>query len=152
MFRTSNPLLQESKFDRKAYLTGADPNAMMTVNGTINRTLALFAILQATPTFTRVVVLATLGIMGLYLINLGLRMFNVVAFPFLHEGTPLGIAFSLGVCVLAALNFILDFDLVERGANEGMPKYMEWYAGFGLLVTFVWLYLEMLRLLNKLRR
>ena len=109
-------------------------------------------ILRATPTFRKVVVLATGAVLVLYVVNLGFRLFGSVAFPFIHEGTPVGIVFSLFVCGLAAMNFILDFDFIERGANQGAPKYMEWYAGFSLLVTLVWLYLEMLRLLNKLRR
>ena len=271
MFRTSNPLLKEKAFDRKAYLTGADPKSMMTVEGTINRALVLLAllilsslaaavmatrnpatilpmilvgimiglplafivsfkpnlapilapiyavvegiivgpismlyeagaissrpgaysssgrgqmlqqtlqsgivlqaigltiavfglilvlyrarILRATPTFTKVVVLMTGGIFIFYMVNLVLVLgFNTRAFPFLHEGTPIGILFSLFVVGLAAMNFVLDFDVIERGANEGAPKFMEWYAAFGLLVTIIWLYLEILRLLNKLRR
>jgi uncharacterized YccA/Bax inhibitor family protein len=62
----------------------------------------------------------------------------------------MGIAFSLVVVVVAALNLILDFDMIEQGSAMGLPKYMEWYAAFGLLVTIVWLYLEILRLLSKL--
>jgi uncharacterized YccA/Bax inhibitor family protein len=67
-------------------------------------------------------------------------------------GGPLGIGFSLVVVVIAALNLVLDFDFIESGAAQGAPKYMEWYAAFGLMVTLIWLYLEMLRLLAKLRR
>jgi uncharacterized YccA/Bax inhibitor family protein len=67
----------------------------------------------------------------------------------LTEGSTFGIFFSLFVVAIAALNLILDFDMIEKGAAMGAPKYMEWYGAFGLMVTFVWLYLEMLRLLSK---
>jgi uncharacterized YccA/Bax inhibitor family protein len=70
--------------------------------------------------------------------------------PFVHEGSTFGIIFSLFVVSIAALNLILDFDMIEKGAESGAPKYMEWYGAFGLLVTIVWLYLEILRLLAKL--
>jgi uncharacterized YccA/Bax inhibitor family protein len=63
----------------------------------------------------------------------------------------MGIGFSLFVVVIAALNLVLDFDFIESGAAAGAPKYMEWYAAFGLMVTLIWLYLEVLRLLTKLR-
>jgi uncharacterized YccA/Bax inhibitor family protein len=63
-----------------------------------------------------------------------------------------GIGISVVICIVAALNFILDFDLIEKGSEAGAPKYMEWYAGFGLLVTLVWLYLELLRLISKINR
>ncbi|MGH7673340.1 MAG: Bax inhibitor-1/YccA family membrane protein, partial [Gemmatimonadales bacterium] len=68
-----------------------------------------------------------------------------------HEGSWLGIGFSLFVIVIAALNLVLDFDFIEKGAEHGAPKFMEWYAAFGLMVTLIWLYLEILRLLSKLR-
>jgi uncharacterized YccA/Bax inhibitor family protein len=72
--------------------------------------------------------------------------------PFIHQAGWIGIGFSLFVVVIAALNLVLDFDLIERGAAHGAPKYMEWYGAFGLLVTLVWLYIEILRLLSKLNR
>lgn len=71
--------------------------------------------------------------------------------PFIHESGPLGIGFSLFVVVIASLNLVLDFDFIEKGAEAGAPKFMEWYGAFGLLVTLVWLYIEILRLLSKLR-
>ena len=70
--------------------------------------------------------------------------------PYIHESGTVGILFSLAVVVIAALNLVLDFDFIETGAERGAPKYMEWYGAFGLLVTLIWLYLEMLRLLAKL--
>jgi uncharacterized YccA/Bax inhibitor family protein len=75
-----------------------------------------------------------------------------VNIPLVHEGGMIGIGFSLIVIGVASLNLILDFDLIESGVRAGAAKYMEWYAAFGLLVTLVWLYLEMLRLLSKLNR
>lgn len=74
-----------------------------------------------------------------------------VRMPFIHESGLIGIGFSLFVVVIAALNLVLDFDFIESGAENGMPKYMEWYAAFGLMVTLIWLYIEILRLLAKLR-
>jgi uncharacterized YccA/Bax inhibitor family protein len=71
--------------------------------------------------------------------------------PFIHESGYVGIGFSLAVVVIAALNLVLDFDFIERGVNQQAPKYMEWYGGFSLLVTLVWMYLEILRLLAKLQ-
>ena len=68
----------------------------------------------------------------------------------IHSNSTMGIVFSIGVVVIAALNLVLDFDFIEEGAEIGAPKYMEWYATFGLLVTLIWLYIEILRLLSKL--
>lgn len=70
---------------------------------------------------------------------------------FLHDSSPLSIGISFVIVGVAALNLILDFDLIENSVNSGAPKYMEWYGAFGLLVTLVWLYLEMLRLFSKLK-
>ena len=72
--------------------------------------------------------------------------------PVIHEATPLGIAFSVVVVAIAAFNLVLDFDFIERGAESGAPKFMEWFGAFGLMVTLIWLYLEILRLLGKTRR
>jgi uncharacterized YccA/Bax inhibitor family protein len=71
--------------------------------------------------------------------------------PFIHESTTGGIVFSLFVVVIAALNLVIDFDFIEQGAEAKAPRYMEWYGAFGLMVTLIWLYLEILRLLSKLR-
>ena len=70
--------------------------------------------------------------------------------PYIHENGLIGIGFSLVVVVIAALNLVLDFDFIEKGAESGAPKFMEWYAAFGLMVTLIWLYVEILRLLSKL--
>lgn len=108
-----------------------------------------FRIIKATQTFKSVVITATMGIGIFYLISIVLSMFGI-NIPFIHEGSTFGIIFSLIVVGLAALNLILDFDMIEQGAERGAPKFMEWYGAFALLVTIVWLYLEILRLLSKL--
>lgn len=108
-----------------------------------------FRIIKATQKFKAIVFTATAGIAIFYLIAFALSFFGITI-PFLHEGSALGIGFSVFVVALAALNLILDFDMIEQGAELGAPKYMEWYGAFGLLVTIVWLYLEILRLLSKL--
>jgi uncharacterized YccA/Bax inhibitor family protein len=108
-----------------------------------------FKIIQATQKFKAIIMTATAGIAFFYLLTWVLHFFGV-SIPFLHEGSMMGIGFSLFVVAIAALNLILDFDMIEQGAEMGAPKYMEWYGAFGLLVTIVWLYLEILRLLSKL--
>ena len=111
-----------------------------------------FQIIKVTQRFRSVVMIATAGIALFYLACWGLSFFNVNAPSFVFQNSPLGIGFSVFVVALAALNLLLDFDMIERGAEMGAPKYMEWYGAFGLLVTIVWLYLEILRLLAKLNR
>ena len=108
-----------------------------------------FKIIKATERFKSIIFTATAGIAIFYMIALGLRMFNI-DIPFLHEGSWLGIGVSLFVISIAALNLIIDFDMIEKGAEMGAPKHMEWYCAFGLIVTIVWLYIEILRLLSKL--
>jgi len=90
--------------------------------------------------------------MVVYLINAVMGLFFHTQMSFLHSPTPLGIGVSLFVVAIAALNLIIDFDMIENAARMGAPKYMEWYGAFGLMVTLVWLYLEILRLLSKVRR
>jgi uncharacterized YccA/Bax inhibitor family protein len=96
------------------------------------------------------VVAATGGIMLVYLASMLLGLFGH-AIPFIHDNGPVGILFSLFVVGVAAMNLVLDFDLIESAAGIGAPKYMEWYGAFALMVTLIWLYIEMLRLLSKLR-
>src|SRR3990170_5101077 len=107
-------------------------------------------LIPVTKNFRMGVVAATGGIAIFYLVAMGLSFFGI-RIAFLHEGSWLGIGFSLFVIVIAALNLVLDFDFIEKGAEHGAPKFMEWYAAFGLMVTLIWLYLEILRLLSKLR-
>ena len=107
-------------------------------------------LIPVTENFKLGIVAATGGIAVFYLVSIALSFWGI-RIPFLHEGSALGIAFSLFVVVIAALNLVLDFDFIEKGAEHGAPKYMEWYGAFGLMVTLIWLYLEILRLLSKLR-
>ena len=88
--------------------------------------------------------------MLVYFLSMILGLFHVQV-PGIFGSGPVGILFSLVVVVVAALNLILDFNFIEEGAYRGAPKYMEWYGAFGLMVTLVWLYLEIIRLLSKLR-
>jgi uncharacterized YccA/Bax inhibitor family protein len=106
-------------------------------------------IIRATEKFRMGVVAATGGIMLFYLVAILLGFFGV-NIPHLHEATPLGIGISVFIIIIAALNLVLDFDLIENGAKQGAPKYMEWFCAFGLIVTLVWLYIEILRLLAML--
>jgi len=108
-------------------------------------------IIRATRGFKVGVIAATGGIAVLYLVDMVLRYFNRPV-TFIHESGPWGIAFSLFVVIIAALNLVLDFDLIETGVKNGAAKYMEWYGAFALMVTLIWLYLEILRLLGKARR
>jgi len=105
---------------------------------------------RVTEKFRMGVMAATGGIFLVYLFSMILNFFNF-RMPYIHESGLIGIGFSLFVVVVAALNLILDFDFIERGALSGAPKFMEWYAAFGLMVTLIWLYLEILRLLAKLK-
>jgi uncharacterized YccA/Bax inhibitor family protein len=96
------------------------------------------------------IVVATGAVCLTYLVSL---VGSLVGYPipYIHASGPIGIGFSVVVVGIAAFNFILDFDMIEQCARSGAPKYMEWYAGYGLLVTLAWLYLEVLRLLAKIR-
>jgi uncharacterized YccA/Bax inhibitor family protein len=108
-------------------------------------------IIRATERFRAVVIGATGAIALVYVVSIILGLFHV-SVPLLNSSSPLGIIISLVIVGVAALNLILDFDFIESGAAQGAPRYMEWYAAFGLLVTMVWLYMEILRLLSKTRR
>jgi len=107
-------------------------------------------LIHVTDKFRMGVVAATGGIALLYLATIVLGFFGA-SVPYIHDSGTIGIAFSLFVIVVAALNLVLDFDLIEKGAAHGAPKYVEWYAAFGLMVTLIWLYIEFLRFLSKLR-
>jgi len=117
--------------------------------------LYAFRIIRATEKFRSILFSAMAGIAIFYLATFVLRLFHVdvdQSMPFINGGGMFGIGFSLIIVAVAAMNLILDFDMIEQGAEMGAPKYMEWYGAFGLMVTFVWLYLEILRLLSKINR
>jgi uncharacterized YccA/Bax inhibitor family protein len=107
-------------------------------------------IIKVTENFKMGVVAATGGIALIYVITIVLGFFGI-RMPYIHESGTIGIIFSLVVVIIAALNLVLDFDFIEKGASAGAPKFMEWYAAFGLMITLIWLYLEILRLLAKTR-
>ncbi len=126
--------------------------AVMLTIGTLFALLFAYrsGLIRATENFKLGVVAATGGIALLYLVTMGLGMFGINV-PYIHESGLIGIGFSLFVVVIAALNLVLDFDLIESGVEQNAPKHMEWYGAFGLMVTLVWLYVEFLRLLSKLQ-
>lgn len=111
--------------------------------------LYTFQLIKVTQKFRSMIMIATAGIAIFYLLTWILSFFDI-HFAFLSNGSTFGIIFSLAVIAIASLNLLLDYDMIEQGAAMGAPKYMEWYGAFGLLVTLVWLYLEILRLLAKM--
>jgi uncharacterized YccA/Bax inhibitor family protein len=108
--------------------------------------------IRATQGFKLGVIAATGGIALLYVVEMILGGFFHIQVPTINGSGIVGIGFSLFVVIIAALNLVLDFDMIETGVQGGAPKYMEWYGAFGLMVTLIWLYLEILRLLGKMRR
>ncbi|HAU81871.1 Bax inhibitor-1/YccA family protein [Stenotrophomonas sp. TWI273] len=136
-----------------AKFPGIVMQAVMLTFGTMFVMLAVYrsGLIKVTENFKLGVVAATGGIALLYLASFVLSFFNINV-PMIHEGGWMGIAFSLFVVVVAALNLVLDFDFIETGAEARAPKYMEWYGAFGLMVTLVWLYVEFLRLLSKIQQ
>ncbi len=107
--------------------------------------------IKVTDKFRMGVFAATGAVALMYFISFILSLFGV-SIGFIHDGGIISIVISLVVIGIAALNLTLDFDFIERSANMGAPKYMEWYGAFGLMVTLIWLYIEFLRLLSKLNR
>ena len=109
-------------------------------------------IIKPTENFRLMIVSATAGIALLYLVNILMTAFGGGSgIGFIHSNGLMGIGFSLFVVGIAALNLVLDFDFIEQGSENGLPKHMEWFGAFSLMVTLVWLYLEILRLLAKIR-
>lgn len=106
-------------------------------------------VIKATENFKLGIVAATGGIAVIYLAGFVLSFFGM-SVPYIHQPNWIGIGFSAFVVIIAALNLVLDFDFIENAANQGAPKYLEWYGAYGLMVTLVWLYIEILRLLAKI--
>lgn len=131
---------------------GIVSQAVFLTFGTLGALLLAYrsGLIRATENFKLGVVAATGGIGLLYLASFVMGFFGT-SIPLIHSSGTWGILFSGFVVVIAALNLVLDFDFIEQGAERGVPRYMEWYGAFGLLVTLVWLYLEILRLLAKLQ-
>jgi uncharacterized YccA/Bax inhibitor family protein len=137
-------------FERR--FPGIVSQAVFLTFGTLGGLLLAYrsGLIRATENFKLGVFAATAGIGILYVVSFVLGFFGI-SIPLIHSSGWVGIGFSVFVVVIAALNLVLDFDFIEEGAERGAPRYMEWYAAFGLLVTLVWLYLEILRLLSKLQ-
>lgn len=106
--------------------------------------------IKCTEKFRSVILTSTMSIVGIYLVDI-IGSFFGIHVPAINTASPIGIGFSLIVVAIASLNLIIDFDFIEQGAQRMMPKSFEWYGAFGLMVTLVWLYLEILRLFSKLR-
>lgn len=137
----------------EAQFHGIVLQAVLLTGGTLFALLTAYQmrLIRATENFKLGVAAATGGIFLVYLATWILGFFGI-QIPWIHESGMVGIGFSVFVVVIAALNLVMDFDFIEQGCRHGAPKYMEWFAAFGLLVTLVWLYLEILRLLAKLGR
>jgi uncharacterized YccA/Bax inhibitor family protein len=120
--------------------------------GTLFALLLIYqtGVIKVTDKFRLGIVAATGGIALFYLLEMGLGFFGI-HFTSVNGSSPIGIIFSLFVVAIAALNLVLNFDSIEKGVQYGAPKYMEWYGAFGLILTLVWLYLEILNLLAKMR-
>ena len=132
---------------------GIVTQAVLCTGGTFVALLMAYKskLIPVTENFKLGVVAATGGIALVYLVSFGLSFFGI-NMPYIHDAGPVGIGVSVVITIVAALNLVLDFDFIEKGADKRAPKYMEWYAAFGLLVTLIWLYIEFLRLLSKLRK
>ena len=136
----------------EARYPGIVSQAVFLTFGTLGALLVAYrsGMIRASENFKLGIFAATGGIALVYLLSFVLGLFGI-SVPVIHTSGTFGILFSVFVVVVAALNLVLDFDFIEQGANLGAPKHMEWYGAFGLLVTLVWLYLEILRLLSKLQ-
>ena len=143
-----------SKIYAEAFEPGIVPQAIMLTLGILFALLFAYKtkIIKATENFKLGIFAATAGIAIVYLISFLMSIFGGGGLPVMDptNSSMLSIGFSLFVVVIASLNLVMDFDFIEEGAANGAPKYMEWYGAFGLLVTLIWLYLEILRLLAKL--
>ena len=143
-----------SKIYANAFEPGIVPQAIMLTLGILFALLFAYKskIIQATENFKLGVFAATAGIGVVYLISFLISLFGGGGLPIMNpaNSSMLSVGFSLFVVIIASLNLVMDFDFIEAGAAKGAPKYMEWYGAFGLLVTLIWLYLEIIRLLAKL--
>ncbi len=146
LFLGSLSIMLETKYP------GIVMNAVMLTFGTLITLLLAYrsGLIKATENFKLGVAAATGGIFFMYMISFVMGLFGM-HLSFLHDSSLLSIGISFVVVIVAALNLVLDFDFIEQGAEYGAPKYMEWYAAFGLMVTLIWLYIEILHLLAKLR-
>jgi uncharacterized YccA/Bax inhibitor family protein len=145
-------LLGVISYNFESRFPGIASQAIFLTFGVLAALLLIYrsGLIKVTNNFRLGLFAATGGIAMIYFVGFILSFFGI-SIPLIHGSSFVGILFSLGVCVVAALNLVLDFDFIEQGAERGAPKYMEWYGAFGLMVTLVWLYIEILRLLSKLQ-
>jgi len=136
----------------EAQFPGIAVQAMGLTVGVLAVMLFLYGtgIVRATEKFKIGILAATGAVCLVYLATMILGFFHI-AIPYIHGSGPIGIGFSVVVVIIAALNLVLDFDFIEQGVARQAPTYMEWYGGFSLLVTLIWMYMEILRLLAKMR-
>src|SRR5437867_4040026 len=151
LIRSSNPTFRNAVFTRVVPGAGA-----MTLGGTIAKSfmvLVLYGmrVIRVTGRVRATIVNATCAVFAYYLLDLVIWVIDGARMPLMVSSSTASLVFSLFVAALAAANLVLDFDVIEEGIKKGAPKYLEWYAGFSLLVTLIWIYLELLRLLRKLR-
>jgi len=131
---------------------GIVPNAILLTFAILGLMLVLFTsrTIRVTAGLRTGIIAATMAVAVVYLVDIVLHIFGIQV-PFIHDTGPLGIGISLVIVGIAAFNFLLDFDAIEQNVRARSPKYMEWYCGLALLITMVWLYLELLNLLSKLQ-
>ena len=139
----------------KAFETRWHGIVIQAITGTVMVAIGMLFVykigaIRVTPRFTRIVIGATIGVFGLMVVNLVAYLFSDTGLG-LRSGGPLAIVFSLVCIVIAAMNLVVDFDVVERGIRMGADQKFAWYASFGITVTLVWLYIEILRLLGYMR-
>ncbi|MDC0463064.1 Bax inhibitor-1/YccA family protein [Flavobacteriaceae bacterium] len=143
-----------SKLYAEMFEPGIVPQAISLTLGILIALLFAYKtkIIKVTENFKLGVFAATMGLLIVYLISYFMSVFGGTGLPIMNpaNASVLSIGFSIFVIVIASLNLVMDFDFIEKGVENGAPKYMEWYSAFGLLVTLIWLYVEILRLLAKL--
>lgn len=134
------------------FYNGIISQAILVTVGIFAMTLIFYSagIVKVTNRFRSGILIATTGVLFVYLADIVLTLFGTQV-PFLHSNGIVGIAINVLIIIIASLNFMIDFDYFDRACMAGAPKYMEWYMGYSIMVTFVWLYLEVLRLLSKFK-
>ncbi|MEM7682421.1 MAG: Bax inhibitor-1/YccA family protein [Planctomycetota bacterium] len=144
--------MYQNSFTPESGLNGIVAQAVLLTMGTAGGMFILYAarIIRVTDKLRAGILIATMGVLLAYVASFVMSLFGATM-PYLHDSGPIGIGISLVIVAVAAFNLLLDFDFIERGTAMRLPKWAEWYGAFGLMVTLIWLYLEMLRLLAKLK-
>ncbi len=140
-------------FEMQPRFHGIVTNAILLTFGVLGLMLMLYATrtIRVTDRLVKGVLVATAAVFLVYMVDMVLNLFGW-NMPYINQTGPIGIGISLVIVGIAAFNLLIDFAVIEQNVNSGSPKYMEWYSGMALMITLVWLYLELLRLLAKLRR